>query len=83
MGFIYQLFLGSWLARVVLACGIGMAAIWGYGLQQKHEGKVEVKQEAQLDGTRKNAEAKKNVDQLSNDKYYAKRLQQYCRDCKG
>ena len=81
---ILNLFIGSKIARITAGVLVVIGGIWGYGLQKKHEGKVELTQQSEVEGAKKNAEAKKARDRVNtDDKYFNKRLQRYCSDCKG
>ena len=80
--FLFHLIWGSTIGRCITAIVAGLIAVKAYGLQQQYKGKQEVIQQSVVEGTKNNEQAKKNVDALSNDKYYSKRMRQFCRDCK-
>lgn len=86
MSFLFSLVWGSWIGRITAAVLLGMVALKGYGLQQQYVGAKKASEEiakiSKEQGEKNNAEAKKNTDKLTDDKYYDRMLKRYCRDCK-
>lgn len=70
-------------ARLTLGALAILGGIWGYGLQKKHEGKVELRQESKVEAKKLNEASKKARDRITtDDKYFERRLSKWCRDCK-
>lgn len=79
---IVHLVWSSYIGRMLAACLLAVTLIKGYGIIEQKKGADKVIEKSVEQGKQNNAKAKKNVDALSDDKYYDKRLRSYCRDCK-
>lgn len=79
---IIGLIMGSRTAKLLIAALMVVGGIWGYGIQKKHEGKVELKAESKIEGQKNHAAAEKARSRVNaDDKYFEQRLRKYCRDC--